>query len=510
MQPTTTPPIFLTPDDLAVQARIRLPLPVVKSNKDYQEKEALLKRMDEILVLSGVQQRFVEQALMKAHEAAGGDGISDRKAMTVHRFAIQSLRCTIARILSNESHRVFSSHLAESALLQWFCHCENLPEIKVPTKSTLQRMETGVPKEIVDQLNHMLLNQAASVNEAGESPVGLAEEADLSMVWMDATCAPLDIHYPTDWSLLRDGTRSIMRAILVIRKHGLCHRMPAPEKFIAMMNKQAMAMCGASRRGRGGDKKRARKKILRAMKKVAKKVMLHGQRYRDLLEKHWEETDLSQKQAQQIIDRLDRLVKAMPEAIHQAHERIIGGRMIANDEKILSLYEPQANVYVRGKSGADVEIGLQMLLTESAEGLIVDCQLVKDGVANDSTLLIPAIQRIREVYGDSAAKGVVTDRGFSSKANSETLEDMKVMDVTLPRDPKAMEEFLSDPINRKLHCRRAQTEARIGIFKANFLGDHLPSKGFDNQCRYVAWATLAHNIWVLARLERSKRCEQAA
>jgi hypothetical protein len=271
-----------------------------------------------------------------------------------------------------------------------------------------------------------------------------------------------------------------------------------------------MAMSGASRRGRGGDKKKARKKILRAMKKVAKKVMLHGRRYRDLLEKRWGDTDLSQKQAQQIIDRLDRLLMAMPEAIHQAHERIIGERPVANDEKILSLYEPQAKVYIRGKAGANAEIGLQMLLTESAEGLIMDCHLVDEGVANDSTLLIPALQRIREAYGDSAAGGVVTDRGFASIANSEALEEMEVKDVTLPRDPQVMEEFLNDPVNRKLQCRRAQTEARIGIFKANFLGDCLPTKGLDNQRRYVAWATLAHNIWVLARLEQSKRCKQAS
>ena len=53
-------------------------------------------------------------------------------------------------------------------------------------------------------------------------------------------------------------------------------------------------------------------------------------------------------------------------------------------------------------------------------------------------------------------------------------------------------------------------EARIGIFKANFLGDELPTKSLDAQVRFVAWAALAHNLWVLARLETAVAPDAAA
>jgi hypothetical protein len=135
--------------------------------------------------------------------------------------------------------------------------------------------------------------------------------------------------------------------------------------------------------------------------------------------------------------------------------------------------------------------------------IIVDCLLKEDGIANDSTLLIPAVKRIRDVHGDKSASTIVGDRGFFSKKNTQELEDMDVTDATLPRSPKAMEELLKDPGNRELHKCRAQTEARIGILKSKFLGDHLPTKGFSNQRRYVAWAVLAHNLWVLAKMEQS-------
>jgi IS5 family transposase len=494
------PPLFVFPGDFAEQTQIRLPLPIVKGNRDYMKKEDLLIRMNEILLESGVEKEFLQHAVREARSSPD-DILSDRRRDSVQHYAKQALRCTIARILSNESHRLFSVHLAESPLLQWFCCCSQLDFVQVPSKSTIQRMESGVSTETVTLLSALLLQRSRDVDANGESILGLADPVDLSVIWMDATCAKLNIHYPVDWTLLCDGTKSIMRAIMVIRNHGLKHRMPDPESFISVMNQQAMAMTGGSRRGPGKDKARARKKVLRTMKRVARKVQEHGRRYRDLLQKDWNETDLSEPQVQQIINRINNILDQFPAAIKQAHERIIGERKVPSDEKILSLYEPHSNIYVRGKSGSHSEFGLQMLLTESAEGLIVDCQLIPDGVANDSTLLMPTINRIRDIFDTNAAKVVVTDRGFSSAANSLALKNLNIGDSTLPRSPEEMKKLLEDPEHRKLHKRRAQTEARIGIFKANFLGDHLPTKGLPAQQRFVAWAKLAHNLWVLARLD---------
>lgn len=173
----------------------------------------------------------------------------------------------MARILSNESHRSFSAHLAESALLQWFCRVERMDGVvRVPSKSTLQRMESEVPVEVIQGLQRSMLRWAATPDAHGQAPGGLADLVDLSVTWMDTTCAQLDIHYPTDWVLLRDATRSVMASIEVIRSHGLRHRMPEPSSFVNTINQHAMAMTAASRKGRGGDKARVRKNTLRAMK----------------------------------------------------------------------------------------------------------------------------------------------------------------------------------------------------------------------------------------------------
>lgn len=47
----------------------------------------------------------------------------------------------------------------------------------------------------------------------------------------------------------------------------------------------------------------------------------------------------------------------MAEARKQARQRILQGQAFPNEEKILSLYEPEGQVIVRKKAGADVEFG---------------------------------------------------------------------------------------------------------------------------------------------------------
>jgi hypothetical protein len=76
------------------------------------------------------------------------------------------------------------------------------------------------------------------------------------------------------------------------------------------------------------------------MKQQVKIVRAHARRHRDLLDQNWEGTEWTRPQAEQVLGRIDRVLELLPKAQKQAHERIIGGRLVANREKILSLYEP--------------------------------------------------------------------------------------------------------------------------------------------------------------------------
>jgi hypothetical protein len=249
------------------------------------------------------------------------------------------------------------------------------------------------------------------------------------------------------------------------------------------------------------------------MKKIVSKVEEHGKRYRDLLDARWEETDMSRAQVEVVLGRMDRILNQLPEAIHQAHERIIGGRQVKNEGKILSLYESEMNVIVRGKAGAATEFGNTLRLGESIDGLIIDWKLYRNQAPSDTKVANEGIKKVMELY-PGKIKSLVMDRGGESEANEKTLKILKVENGICPRDPRKLSEKLRDPEFRRWQKRRAQTEARISIFKNCFLGRQFRSKGFEHRELLVSWGVLVHNLWVIARLkikqERRRSQEEVA
>jgi hypothetical protein len=89
---------------------------------------------------------------------------------------------------------------------------------------------------------------------------------------------------------LRDGVKSLMQSVELIRTHGLKSRMDEPQVFITKVNRLSMEMTQTRRKKDGG---KARKRVLREMKRVVTVVRGHAQRYRTLLEEHWQATDWS-------------------------------------------------------------------------------------------------------------------------------------------------------------------------------------------------------------------------
>src|SRR5437016_1328947 len=165
-----------------------------------------------------------------------------------------------------------------------------------------------------------------------------------------------------------------------------------------------------------------RKAVLREMKKLSKVIAGHAQRHHELLEKHWQETDLEECQARQILGRIEVILERLPHAVKQANERIIGERQESNEEKILSLYEGHAAVYVRGKAGAEVEFGCQLLLGEWRSGVIVDWELVCGVPQGDTKMLDRSLERMAGGEHDRTPQEIGADRGFDSKAGRGKLE----------------------------------------------------------------------------------------
>jgi IS5 family transposase len=483
---------------IPMQPHLPQVLPTIEGNVDYRDMREQFLRFDELLRQSGLEQEFIQSDLDRWSQ--GQKRVSARAQQTRQIHSQRALRCNLARILLHEDYRGFAARLADSPLLQHFCLL-NQVMVRVPSKSTLQRYDQWWEEnQVARQIRQLLVLGAQDPGR-----LDLDQALDLNCCFLDTTCVEVNIHYPVDWVLLRDGTRTLMKAVSLIRQQGLKQRMEEPEVFLSRINKLCIQMTHAYNQV---DGQKQRKQTLRKMDRVVGTVRRHAQRYRDLLDQQWEQTQWTRAQADQVLGRMDQVLQQLPEARRQARERILAGRLVDSADKILSLYEPDVQVIVRKKAGAAVEFGNTLLLGENPQGLILDWELFKDSAPADSKLLPGSVGRMEKIYGPLKALGA--DRGFDNAENREGLADDGIYNGVCPRSPKALKKKMRSPKFRKLQRRRAQTEGRIGIIKNVFLRGRPRCKGFANRQLTITWTVLVHNLWVLARLPRKAAAKAAA
>ena len=477
-------------------------LPTIEGNLDYDQWCHQLQRIDHLLIHSGIEAAFLNDYIQDVLQASGRTTLSAKVQLRLQDRARRALRCNIARSLLNEDFRGFAVRLADSPLLQSFCQIHRLDRIRVPSKSELDRFAKLVPEARVRQIVAQLTCQGHDQ----PTTLGLEEPVDLDEYFLDTTCLEANIHYPVDWVLFRDATRTLMKAVRLIRGQGLKHRMPDPESFLRDMNRLCIEMTHARAKE---DSQRQRKKTVRKMDRLAGVVRNHARRYRQLLDEKWEQTEWTRGQAEQVLERMDQVLEQLPAARRQARERILKGQMVPNQEKILSFYEPEVQVIVRRKAGAEVEFGNTLLLGESRQGLIVDWELFAEAAPSDSRLLATSLTRT-EAALERKIKAVGADRGFDSQRNQAELAQRRTYNGVCPRSPDQMKQRNRSWKFKELQRRRSQTEGRVAIFKNNILGSPLLSKGIEHRQLAVAWAVLSHNLWVFARLPEAQEAKASA
>jgi IS5 family transposase len=488
---------------LSVQERFRPTLPTVMGNVDYKMLQGQLKRIEEILTVSGAEKDFVERSVRRWEKTRNPlEKITEKSRVIFEQHTRQAFRCNILRTLMGDSFRDFSCQLAGWPLLQRFCDMDFWGVVKVPGKSQLQRYSRWLEEEEMREVVYGVLRYV----DSSPAVLGFEKPLDFDFYFADTTCVKTPIHFPVDWVLLRDAVRTLMMAVALIRKRGLRHRMEEPAEFLKQMNRLCIQMTHSRRKK---NARKERKRILRLMKKVAGVVSAHAHRHRDLLDRKWEETDWTRPQTDQVLKRIDHVLELLPQAKKQAHERIIGERLVKNEDKILSLYETDTNVIVRGKAGAEAEFGNTLLLGETKQGVIVDWKLWQDSAPADSRMLPDSLARVKEGLGVKI-KSVCGDRGFDSESNDKSLEKAEIYNGICPKDPGQLKIKMQEERFAWMQKRRSQTEGRVGIFQNQFLGRPLRVKGFANRELAVTWAILTHNLWVMARLPQAKIKQKAA
>lgn len=485
---------------LPIQTTFDKSIPADFGNADYRQERLQLIEIDRIISMSDLEDLVIDFFLniastnktIKVFGTEKSPKLTANEKDNARANAVLALRMAILRKRLNLSLRKFAIALCHSDLYQWFCGINRFSLPRVPSKTMVAELENSLPLHLIKEIEIRLFT--ALQNDI----LGLDEPLDFSESYFDCTCISANIHYPVDWLLFRDATRTLMKATSRIRKLGFVNRMPCrPEVFISKMNKLCMAMTFAKRK-KGAKKQR--KAILRQMKRLLAKVTKHAMNHLKLLEEHWQTSNISRAQTDQILKQIKNVTGKLTAMIKNAHERIIGERLVPNNDKVLSLYENNVNIIVRKKANAYTEFGNTLFLAEQKNGLITDWKFYCESAPADCKMLKESYERIENNVGVKA-KLFAGDRGFDSETNRKFMAENNIFNAVCPRNPATLIERLKEEKFKQAQNRRSQTEARIAILSHCFCDSPMKQKGFAHRQNHMGLSILSHNLWVAARLK---------
>jgi IS5 family transposase len=381
------------------------------------------------------------------------------------------LRCALLKQQRQLSYEELAFHLEDSASFRAFAR---LPLAWSPKKSVLHRTISTIRAETWEAVNRALIGSARQEK--------LEEGARLRI---DSTVTAALMHEPSDSALLWDAVRVMTR--LLKQAMGLLGT-----SAIRWRNHRRLAKRCASEiaYSRGKDKRRRLYRKLIAATRATQAALYRG------VERVSEASDPVvlrwRAQAQHYLPLIERV-------LGQCERRVLRAETVPAAEKLVSLFEPHADIIVKGMR--DVQYGHKLNLVTGKSGLILDL-VIETGNPADAERFLPMLDRHIARCG-TPPRQLAADGGYASRDNLQQAKARGVSDVAFhkKRGLAVADMVKSSWVYRQLRNFRAGIEAGISCFKRAYGGGRCTWRGLDHFTAYVWSAVVAHNLVLFARLK---------
>jgi len=421
----------------------------------------------------------VYEALAKRHPKSRSRGRRGIPAETV-------LRLLILKHIRNLSYEVLEREVRANLVYRDFARVGGG---KMPDAKTMGRWGLAVGPQVLRQIHDRIVKIAQ----------------DKSVVTgrrmrVDTTVVESNIHYPTDSTLLGDGVRVLTRTMRKIT--------------------DIVGMAGTKLRNRSRSVKL---RVLEIMRIARAKGSLNRerlqQRYRRLLDTTSRVVGQAKRFSEEISDgikrsadvfqqialeglraQLDQMVPLVRQVMQQTRARVFRGDT-RFEGKIVSVFEPSAEVIRKGKSGKPNEFGKMVKLQEAENQIIVDYEVYARR-PHDSDLLIPAIAAHQAKLG-RAPWLVAADAAFYSGRNEAAAKAMGVKRVCIPNRASKSPERKRE--QKKRWFRNGQKwrtgcEGRISVVKRRHGLDRCRYKSEVGVQRWVGLGVISDNLVNIGRV----------
>jgi IS5 family transposase len=382
------------------------------------------------------------------------------------------LRCALLKQHRQLSYQELAFHLEDSASFRAFAR---LPHAWSPQKSVLHQTISAIRAETWEQINRTLIASARETKlERGR------------VVRLDSTVTAAPIHEPSDSSLLWDAVRVMVRLL-----------------------REAERFMGRARLW-WRDHRRAAKKRARHIQFTRGRPR-RVQLYRQLLQTTRATLAYLQRAAAQLATttagaaalwqaKVDYYRPLIERIIAQTERRVLAGETVPASDKLVSLFEPHADIIRKGR---EVAYGHKLNLTTGPSGLILDL-VIEAGNPADSERLLAMLERHRALYGQ-APRQAAADGSYASRDNLRQAKACGVRDMAFhKKGGLGIEEMVrSRWVYRKLRNFRAGIEADISCLKRVYGLARCTWRGLGHFRAYVWSAVVAYNLALCARLKPS-------
>jgi IS5 family transposase len=416
-----------------------------------------------------------EQLLDTVYEVQSKRHAQSRQRGRMQTPAEVVLRLLLLKHIRNWSYDTLEREVRANLVYRAFTR---IGDETVPDAKTLARLGQLLGPEVIEGLHKRV--------------VALAQERGVirgRKLRVDTTVVETNIHYPTDSSLLGDGTRVLTRTMkkIEVKSGGLKRKVRDRMRSI---RKRVVAIALSTRLlGEKGEERRKRQ--YRELLSLTRKVMNQAQRV-------LEEVDQVPRRRHTPLRGLTQTLKTMMgrvrQVVKQTKVRIFGG-VTKSQEKVVSVFEAHTEIIRKGKASKPTEFG-NLVKIQEAENQIVTHFEVFAQRPPDSTLLLPSVQVHQQRLGRTP-EWVAGDAAFYSCQTEKALRSLGVRRISVPNKRSTSTE--RKRLQRQVWFRRGQkwrtgSEGRISTLKRRHGLRRSLYRGFQGMQRWVGLGVIADNL----------------
>jgi transposase, IS5 family len=373
-------------------------------------------------------------------------------------------------------------HIKESPYLQWFI---GLPEFtdKAPfDASTMTWFRKRLTPEMIAEVNSYIIDggkrKRDDDNHPGSGKSDPSTDAEnpakenKGTLILDATCAPADIKFPTDVSLLNEAREKLENMITSLHQQSAQGKKPRTYKKRARRDYLRFA--------------RSKRPTIKKIRKAIKQQLGYVSRNLKTVERFLSEgLCLSEKEESQF--ETIRTLCLQQEEMYQERKHQI-------ENRIVSLSQPWVRPIVRGKTNAAVEFGAKVSIS-MVDGY-AQIERLDWNAYNEGTTLTGSVERYRNEKGCYPAR-ILGDKIYRTRENLSYCNKNKISmnGPKLGRPPKSKAIYREQCLQEKSEAgERNAVESKFGEGKRTYGLNRIYAKRQDTSETSIYLAFLVMNL----------------